>query len=216
MGLNLPAVTHLLYLHGFRSSPRSAKAQCVEQWVARERPDVHWCCPQLPPSPQAALQLAEELTAGWPATGSMVIGSSLGGFYAAALAARHGWRSLLLNPAAHPARDLARYIGDNTAWHDPTEHFYFRPEYIGELEAIADRTLHDEARRQAAGTQARAWTIICEGDEVLDWREMRERYAHACQTILPGNDHAISDFSGRWPALAQTVGLGTAAQHPQT
>lgn len=207
MSTAVAPVSHVLYLHGFRSSPRSAKALHVGAWMAQHRPDVQWCSPQLPPSPAAAMALLQALTDGWPQAGSLVIGSSLGGFYAAAMAARKGWRSLLLNPAVHPARDLARYIGDNTAWHAPEEHFYFSPAYIGELEAIEAETLALEQQRADAGTRAPAWALICEGDEVLDWREMTARYAHARQTVLAGNDHAIRDFDLHWPELARQTGL---------
>jgi hypothetical protein len=48
--------THLLYLHGFRSSPQSMKAQKMAAIVAQRHPAVHWWCPQLPPSPEAALR----------------------------------------------------------------------------------------------------------------------------------------------------------------
>ena len=41
-------LTHLLYLHGFRSSPRSTKARQVEARMRERHPDVHWWCPQLP------------------------------------------------------------------------------------------------------------------------------------------------------------------------
>ena len=53
------ATTHLLYLHGFRSSPQSAKARITGAWMQAHRPEVVWCCPQLPPSPAAALALIE-------------------------------------------------------------------------------------------------------------------------------------------------------------
>ena len=41
-------LTHLLYLHGFRSSPQSFKARWMANWVAAHRPDITWACPQLP------------------------------------------------------------------------------------------------------------------------------------------------------------------------
>ena len=49
--------THLLYLHGFRSSPRSTKAQRMQSHVAELHPHVVWAAPQLPPSPQEAADL---------------------------------------------------------------------------------------------------------------------------------------------------------------
>ena len=125
-------ISHLLYLHGFRSSPQSAKARRVNDWVRTQRPDVHWWCPQLPPSPAAAIALLEQGIADWPLVATAVIGSSLGGFYATVLAERLGLRALLLNPAVDPARDLAKHIGETAAWHSD-ERFFFRAEFAGEL-----------------------------------------------------------------------------------
>ena len=122
--------THLLYLHGFRSSPRSFKAQRLQAWLAAHRPEVHWWCPQLPPSPRAAMALVRQGIEAWPAASSAVLGSSLGGFYATAVAQATGWPAVLLNPAVDPARDLAAYIGELTAFHDPEQHFFFRAEYV--------------------------------------------------------------------------------------
>ena len=86
-------VTHLLYLHGFRSSPQSAKARLTQAWMAQHHPQVAWWCPQLPPSPRDAMALVLDRVGAWPADASGVIGSSLGGFYATAVAERLGWRA---------------------------------------------------------------------------------------------------------------------------
>ncbi|MBO9515414.1 MAG: esterase [Variovorax sp.] len=178
-------ITHLLYLHGFRSSPQSTKARLMAQHVAREHAGVAWWCPQLPPSPKAAIELVTAGIAGWPRMSMGVVGSSLGGFYATHIAEATGCRAVLLNPAVHPARDLARHIGDQVAWHDPTEHFYFRPEYIDELTALEVGPLtHPE----------RVFAVIAKGDEVLDWREMAARYPGSRLKIVEGEDHALSDF----------------------
>lgn len=177
--------THLLYLHGFRSSPRSSKAQQMAARVRQQHPQVHWWCPQLPPSPRAAAALLAGGTADWPAHRMAVVGSSLGGYYATWLAERRGCRAVVFNPAVNPARDLAAHLGEQTAWHDPSQHFEFRAEYIDELRALHAGPLTDPGRYLA---------IIAKGDEVLDWREMSARYAGADMRVLEGGDHALSEF----------------------
>lgn len=179
------ATTHLLYLHGFRSSPRSAKAQQVAARVREKHPGVTWWCPQLPASPRAAMAMVMDGIAGWPARHMAVVGSSLGGFYATHVAETMGCRAVLLNPAVDPARDLARHIGEQTAWHDPQERFYFEPAFVEELRALQHGPV---ARPQDY------FAIIAKGDEVLDWREMTARYPGARIRLLEGGDHAISDF----------------------
>lgn len=179
------ARTHLLYLHGFRSSPGSAKARQVAARVRERHPEVTWWCPQLPPSPRAAIELVMQGTAGWPREAMAVTGSSLGGFYATHVAQATGCPAVLLNPAIHPARDLAKYIGEQTAWHDPNEHFFFEPGFVDELRALESGPIaHPE----------RFFAVIAKGDEVLDWREMTGRYPGARIKLLEGGDHALSDF----------------------
>ncbi|MBZ8141951.1 esterase [Rubrivivax gelatinosus] len=191
------APTHLLYLHGFRSSPQSAKARRVAAWLAEHRPEVRLWCPQLPPSPRAALALVLDGTADWPAT-SAVVGSSLGGFYTTAVAEARGWSAGVLNPAVDPARDLAAYIGENRQYHAPEESFYFLPEYVDELRAL---------RPAAISRPERYFAVIATGDELLDWREMHARYAGATIRLVEGSDHALSDFDEHLPHLMRYLRL---------
>ena len=190
--------THLLYLHGFRSSPQSAKARQMAEHVQRHHPDMRLWCPQLPPSPREAMALVATGVADWPRASMAVVGSSLGGFYASWVAQQCGCPSVLLNPAVYPARDLERYIGEQTTWHDPAESFYFRPEYIGELRAL---DVSDQA------PAARQLAIIAKGDELLDWREMAARYAQADLRLLEGGDHALSAFAAYLPDIDRFLGL---------
>ena len=192
------STTHLLYLHGFRSSPQSTKAQMMAARVQADHKNVRWWCPQLPPSPREAMALIQRGTADWPADQMAVVGSSLGGFYATALAQQRGCRAVVLNPAVDPARDLAAHIGEQTAWHDPAEHFFFRPEYIDELRALQTGPLtHPE----------RTFAVIAKGDELLDWREMTARYASARIRLLEGSDHALSDFDDHIDAVHEFLAL---------
>ena len=180
--------SHLLYLHGFRSSPQSSKARQMAAWVAEHRPDLHWWCPQLPPSPREAMAMLSGRIAAWPAAHMAVIGSSLGGFYASVVAERCGCPAVLLNPAVNPARDLAAYVGEQTSFHDPSEHFFFRAEFVDELKALAPTAITRPERYLA---------VIAKGDEVLDWREMQGRYAACHVKLLEDGDHALSDFAAQ-------------------
>jgi predicted esterase YcpF (UPF0227 family) len=193
----LNPVTHLLYLHGFRSSPQSAKARLMAAWLRAHRPDLLWWCPQLPPSPHEAMQIVRNGVAGWPTDTMAVIGSSLGGFYAAHVAAHTGCRAVFLNPAVRPDRDLAAQIGQTRAWHSDAP-FRFRAVYVDELRALGPPVLtHPE----------RCLAVIAKGDEVLDWREMLQRCA-GCQTLLlEGGDHALSDFEQHLPRVLRFLGL---------
>ncbi|MFN3304669.1 MAG: YqiA/YcfP family alpha/beta fold hydrolase [Roseateles sp.] len=191
------ALTHLLYLHGFRSSPASAKARRMADWAAQQ-PGLVFACPQLPPSPRDAMALATKLVAGWPAEGAAVIGSSLGGFYATSLAEQRphrSWRVAVLNPAVDPARDLARHIGTLTAWHDPQLQFEFTAQHVAELAALAPPP--------RLSNPSRYYALIAKGDELLDWREMLARYAGCDGEVLDGSDHGLSDFEAHLPALLE-------------
>ncbi|MBP6336911.1 MAG: esterase [Vitreoscilla sp.] len=190
--------THVLYLHGFRSSPQSAKARQVAAWMQAHRPDVVWSCPQLPPSPQDALRLLMTLTADWPKNGMAVIGSSLGGFYATVLAERLGSPAALLNPAVNPARDLAKHLGEQSNFHNPEDRFFFRDEFIAELQTMTPAAI---TRPQ------RYFAVIAKGDEVLDWCEMHARYAGAHIRLLEGSDHALSNFDADLPHLLHFLQL---------
>jgi predicted esterase YcpF (UPF0227 family) len=191
-------VTHLLYLHGFRSSPLSAKAVKMAAAVQACHPAVHWWCPQLPPSPRQAMAMLMAGIAGWPQGSMAVVGSSLGGFYATWIAARTGCPAVLLNPAIQPARDLASHIGEQSAWHSPQETFFFQPEFVQELRELDAGTL---------SRPERFYTLIAKGDELLDWREMSARYAGSQGQLLEGGDHALSDFDEHMAGVLRFLAL---------
>jgi predicted esterase YcpF (UPF0227 family) len=189
--------THLLYLHGFRSSPQSAKARRMAAWVDEHAPRLTWWCPQLPPSPREAVELLTRGVAGWPIDRMAIVGSSLGGFYATVLAERLRCKAGVLNPAVDPARDLARYIGEITAWHSE-ERFFFLPAYVDQLRDMKPAELADPSRYFA---------VIATGDEVLDWREMSARYRGSHLRIVEGSDQALSDFDTHLPHLLHFLSL---------
>ena len=210
-------ITHLLYLHGFRSSPFSAKAQRLAAWVQQHQPSVTWWCPQLPASPKAAAALITDGLADWPLEQMAVVGSSLGGFYATWVAARWGCQAVLLNPAVDPARDLAAHIGVHPQWHQPHESVFFQAHYVDELRDLyvggAGPSVNKSSTAGSAAPladPAAVLAIVAQGDEVLDWREMVARYPQATLRLIPGSDHGLSDFDAHLPCLTAFLGWGTA------
>jgi predicted esterase YcpF (UPF0227 family) len=192
--------THLLYLHGFRSSPESTKARRMADWARKKSPWLTWWCPQLPPSPREAIAMLRAGTVQWPIDRMAIVGSSLGGFYATVLAESLGCKAVLLNPAVDPARDLARYLGEETTpWHGG-EPFTFGPADVDELRAM---TPGPELQKPS-----RYFAVIATGDEVLDWKEMSQRYQGAHLRIVEGSDHALSDFDAHLPHVLRFLELG--------
>ncbi len=189
-------VSHLLYLHGFRSSPLSTKARRMARWVAEHQPQVEWVCPQLPASPAEAISMLRRQTVGWPTAGSAIVGSSLGGFYATVLGEALVCRTVVINPAVEPARDLAAMVGQTTMWHS-NEKFEFAAEHVVELRQMTPATLTNLSQ---------TWALIAKGDEVLDWREMHHRYRSARITLVEGGDHAFSDFDNHLGEMARFFG----------
>jgi predicted esterase YcpF (UPF0227 family) len=178
---------HILYVHGFRSSPKSYKARVVHQRMAQLGRASALICPQLPASPKAAMELVLNLVGRHAAQGPArlaIVGSSLGGFYATWLAERFGCRAVLINPAVDPLKDLDKHVGVSTAWHSD-EPFEFKREYIAEL---ADLKVAHITRPE------RYFLLAATGDEVLDYRDMVAHYAGARQHVIEGGDHAVSNF----------------------
>lgn len=192
-----------LYLHGFRSSPNSFKAQLMREAFATRGLLDYWCCPRLPASPRAAIDLAQaqahELSrqCARPLSQLSIVGSSLGGFYAIVLAQALDCRAVLLNPAVHAARDLATQVGKHTLYHSD-EPMTFLPEYVNELAQMSV---------QKISKPERYLLIAATGDELLDWREMAAFMSGAKQIIVPGSDHGLSDFEKYLPDVLRFAGM---------
>lgn len=103
----------LLYLHGFNSSPRSAKATALKAWLAQTYPDISMVIPELPVYPA---QAAEHLGLScW----SMAVnrwalsGRRWGGYYATRLSQCFMLPAVVVNPAVRPFELLNNFLGPN-------------------------------------------------------------------------------------------------------
>jgi len=174
----------ILYLHGFRSSPASFKAQAAADYMSRQGLSGRFFCPQLPESPFSSVSLASQLMEGHDPAGMLLIGSSLGGYYATFLAERTGCKAVLLNPVVDP-------------WHvkagaaNPPDTLELA-DWEMDREKYADELRRFQVRRITR--PERYFLIAATGDELLDYRQMCAHYDKARQIIIDGSDHSLSEF----------------------
>jgi len=187
-----------IYLHGFRSSPASAKAALFAAAIAAlpeaSRPVLH--VPMLNHRPAQALAQIESFLPAAPSPVCLV-GSSLGGFYATVVAERHDLRAVLVNPALRPDEGLRAWAGVQTNLYTG-ERFEVTADHFAELRAM---------RIDRVGRPERYFLMVETGDDVLDYRQAVAFFAGAWQFVQGGGDHAFVGFDEQISAILRFGGL---------
>ncbi|WP_444484139.1 YqiA/YcfP family alpha/beta fold hydrolase, partial [Sutterella wadsworthensis] len=106
------AVDRVIYLHGFRSSPASAKGRELAAAAAEWNAD--FSAPDLNLSPREADALVGSLLSPLSAQArrcTLLAGSSLGGFYALRAARAYGCPTAVVNPCLMPWDFVPQQVG---------------------------------------------------------------------------------------------------------
>jgi predicted esterase YcpF (UPF0227 family) len=168
----------IIYIHGFASCGSGNKVAVLRNYFGEDR----LLAPDLPLSPNQAVQL---LSASIEQQSiALLIGSSLGGFYAEYLGRLHDLPCVLINPATRPFDTLSKCVGINTNWCSGEE-FEWRAEYNTELSHMY--------REQAAPDQ-RYLVLLQTGDEVLDYRLAVKRYRQHKVITQKGGNHRFENL----------------------
>ncbi|QXH47195.1 esterase [Pseudomonas xanthosomatis] len=185
----------ILYIHGFNSSPLSTKARQLEAVMGQLGLADRLRVPALHHHPRQAMQQLEAAIAELGAP--LLVGSSLGGYYATHLAERHGLKALLVNPAVAPHRLFDGYLGTqrnlytDEAWELTHDHV----DALAELEVPPPV---DAARYQV-------W--LQTADETLDYRQAQHYYRACALRIQAGGDHSYQGFAAQLAALLAFAGI---------
>ena len=168
----------ILYLHGFASCGNSTKTQLLNAYFGEE----NILAPDLPVSPSEAVSLARKLIIEHDI--DLIIGSSLGGFYATYLGETMGIKAVLINPSVQPFITLAAYVGSNTFWCSG-ETFMFSKDDLHALFEYAVGSLKDPT----------AYLLLLQsGDEVLDYTRAEEKYMGAKIIVQEGGNHRFENL----------------------
>ncbi len=186
----------LLYIHGFESSPQSAKIIELQQFLATQQLPLQLIVEQQPATMAAQRAAIDTILAEHPI--QAVMGSSLGGFwshYAVSQLHRMGRtnvRAVLINPAVQPYQWM------------PAELQHRQHPYTGECYTLGphDRLVLQQAEQQLVSTVELLVLLQC-GDETLDYRLAAKYYQHQRMIIEQGGDHSFQGFPRYLPAALE-------------
>ena len=187
-------MTTLIYLHGFQSSGRSAKACLLGDYLAVHHPDVTYLRPTLPDTPCEAWQaIGQQIEAALSSGAVGLIGSSLGGFWSTCASERYGLPAVVINPAVHPQHLLQHFLGPQTNPYTGAS-YTLTTEHMQQLSALdIPQLTHPE----------RFWLLQQQGDEVLDYRQASAYYAAGRVTLEAGGNHAFIGFERYCPEIVR-------------
>jgi hypothetical protein len=185
-------MNHIIYLHGFLSSPKSEKARLVSEYVAHNHPNVQLHIPKLPGNSAKAVEIVEllictvlaneRMNKDTPTLDLRFIGSSMGGFLATYCVETYGGKAVLVNPAVEPFNLLTEYFGE-----------HINP-YTGEVFSVDQSSLDQllQLHKATKINDPKYLVYLQKEDETLDYRLAEKKYGTDCCITEEGGNHSFT------------------------
>lgn len=172
----------IIYVHGFASAGSSSKGKLLRKHFSSS---FKVLTPDLSHDPRKAIAQLEALVQ--KEKNPIMVGSSLGGFYADYFNVRYDVPVVLVNPLID-ARDLSQFLGENKNYYTG-EKFVLTQEDVSFLEGIQKKKM---SRRYS---DAPEWVLIALDDEVLDHQKAKHYFQGQNQIIIdcPSGGHRFDD-----------------------
>ncbi len=184
----------IVYLHGFNSGGTSGKAT----WLRQHLPDITVLSPTYPThDPDRAPVFLRDYFARVRVQHPddkklLLVGSSLGGFWARHLATELGAGMVLINPGIQPETDLLDVVGPHTN------------EATGEQYVLTAGQVRGFACVKQARCDPNVPTLLLldQGDELLDHRVAQAYYRGCGKTVVyPGGSHRFDHMTEALPEI---------------
>jgi len=187
---------NILHIHGFNSSPLSLKAEQTRHYFQENFPEINFVCPQLATSPNEAILQLEHIIDSSSNELWLLVGSSLGGYFAGYLANKYQLSAVLINPAIKPYDLLEDYIGEQK---NPYTNIVYQvtEQHMVDLKAIEHSapTFDDQQKNNYL-------IMVQTGDEVLDYQQAVDKFQHCRLIKEQGGDHSFIGFDKKLPIIA--------------
>ncbi len=187
-------MTKILYLHGFLSSPASIKVGFLRKGLEGRAVVT---APDLNTSPMEADRVIRDTLERLMEESkeeTIVIGSSLGGFFAARVAAEYELRAVLLNPCLNPWERVVDWVGHRKIYGTNRTLDVF-PSFAEDFRVLNAKT------SPLAVNRPDTLVVLSTADEVLPWKMAERAFDRARLVVLPGEDHRISGFDRVVPRI---------------
>jgi predicted esterase YcpF (UPF0227 family) len=184
----------IVYLHGFNSGATSGKAT----WLRQNLPDITVLSPTYPTHqadevPGFLREYFSRVRREHPHDKKLLlVGSSLGGFWARHLASELNAGMVLINPGIHPDVELLDVVGPN------------KNEATGEEYVLTAEQVKALARCKHPHCDPKVPTLLLldEADDVLDYRLAQAYYRDCGKTIVyPGGSHRFDHMAEALPEI---------------
>ena len=208
---------NIIYIHGLDSDANSTKGVLLESYCQQHDADINVYRPDLNSAPEQVFeQLVKLVTELNREDKTVLVGSSLGGYFSTLVSNHTGCPALLLNPSTQPHVTLQRFAN----------------ELLLESDSGEDESEYKVPENQILHTTAGGWDItpadlqwfadhqlvsinyphkiavlLKAGDELLNAELSKEFYqAHGANvTLQAGGDHRFTDFGEQLPMVISTL-----------
>lgn len=182
---------HLIYLHGFLSSPQSVKAQQTVSYCGEIGLGKAYTFPMMRNGPAQTIVELTQLIESKDTDDIILMGSSLGGFYATHLSQMYGLPAVLINPAVRPFELWEQHVGEHRNYHTDEIHTVSR-EHIDELKDIDVKTLEQPEN---------FLVFVQTADETLDYTQAVEKFSEANCIVRQGGNHSYENYTAELPLI---------------
>ena len=192
---------NLIYIHGLDSDANSTKGLLLDKYCQQHHLDISVHRPDLNQPPKLVFDKLLKLVAELDADSKVIlVGSSLGGYFATLVSNETGCPALLINPSTQPHITLQRFEADKSA--DTLKIDDHQEKILHTTEggwAITKSDLQWFKRHQLLTVENPSEVIVMlkKGDELLDANLSAAFYKHQGATVIAqeGGDHRFSDFA---------------------
>ena len=187
----MPVKPYVLYLHGFLSSPQSLKAQQTLAYCLELGLGERIAIPQLSDGPARTIAQLKALVEELSPENLVLMGSSLGGYYATYLSEFYQAPAVLINPAVRPYELWESHLGEKHNYYSGEVHVVTR-EHIDELRQIEVASLSNPSNFKV---------FLQTGDETLDYRQAIEKFPDDQCVVRENGSHSYDNFDQDLPAM---------------